>query len=332
MIMAAAQGYDDGRLEAVLRLPAPTVVGPRPARAGGAGGPGIFLFSNYIWSTPTNLAHSALVKQLNPHHVTDPRRARHAQVRGRRRAVLRRQPPRRHRRARRGRGHLRRICSRRCAATSATARPTCRCSPTCPGLSFRDGDRRRPDRPRATASPTSTRSRRPCCTGLYDGFIPAGGGPGGLNLETNRGCPYGCTFCDWGSATLSRIRKFDLDRVFAELEWCAKNGFKVVHRRRQLRDLRARRRDRREDRRAQGHLRLPAVRRHQLRQEHREAPVADHRDLHRGRHRRRGQDVAADVRRGHARHHPAQEHQGREVRRPRRSSSGATSCRCRSTS
>ena len=31
----------------------------------------------------------------------------------------------------------------------------------------------------------------------------------GAIIETNRGCPYGCTFCDWGSATLSRIRKFD---------------------------------------------------------------------------------------------------------------------------
>lgn len=39
------------------------------------------------------------------------------------------------------------------------------------------------------------------------------------SIETNRGCPYGCTFCDWGSATLSRIRKFDLDRVRAELDW-----------------------------------------------------------------------------------------------------------------
>ena len=47
-------------------------------------------------------------------------------------------------------------------------------------------------------------------------------------IETNRGCPYGCTFCDWGSATNSRIRKFDLDRVMAELEWCAKNEVKRI--------------------------------------------------------------------------------------------------------
>lgn len=38
-------------------------------------------------------------------------------------------------------------------------------------------------------------------------------------IETNRGCPYGCTFCDWGAATLSRIRSFPLDTVLAEIDW-----------------------------------------------------------------------------------------------------------------
>src|SRR5205085_11837312 len=46
-------------------------------------------------------------------------------------------------------------------------------------------------------------------------------------VETNRGCPYGCTFCDWGSATLSKIRKFDLDRLTAEMEWAAERGIQA---------------------------------------------------------------------------------------------------------
>lgn len=40
-------------------------------------------------------------------------------------------------------------------------------------------------------------------------------------LETDRGCPYKCTFCDWGSLTSSKVVKFGLERVFAELEWFA---------------------------------------------------------------------------------------------------------------
>ena len=38
-------------------------------------------------------------------------------------------------------------------------------------------------------------------------------------LETNRGCPYACTFCDWGSLTYNKVKKFNLERVYAELEW-----------------------------------------------------------------------------------------------------------------
>jgi putative methyltransferase len=41
--------------------------------------------------------------------------------------------------------------------------------------------------------------------------------------ETNRGCPFSCSFCDWGSSTMSAVRRFDLQRVEAELEWLARN-------------------------------------------------------------------------------------------------------------
>lgn len=42
-------------------------------------------------------------------------------------------------------------------------------------------------------------------------------------IETNRGCPYQCTFCDWGSLTYNKVKKFDLQRVLDELEWIGKN-------------------------------------------------------------------------------------------------------------
>ena len=45
-----------------------------------------------------------------------------------------------------------------------------------------------------------------------------------IPIETNRGCPYSCTFCDWGAATMSRIRQFPLERVRAELGWMATHG------------------------------------------------------------------------------------------------------------
>lgn len=38
-------------------------------------------------------------------------------------------------------------------------------------------------------------------------------------VETNRGCPFSCTFCDWGQATGSRVVELPLERVKAELDW-----------------------------------------------------------------------------------------------------------------
>lgn len=47
-------------------------------------------------------------------------------------------------------------------------------------------------------------------------------------LETNRGCPFQCTFCDWGSLTYNKVKKFELTRVFHELEWMARHNFDFI--------------------------------------------------------------------------------------------------------
>ena len=47
-------------------------------------------------------------------------------------------------------------------------------------------------------------------------------------LETNRGCPYGCVYCDWGSATLQKITRFTAERVAKEVEYLARNEVQSV--------------------------------------------------------------------------------------------------------
>jgi hypothetical protein len=42
-------------------------------------------------------------------------------------------------------------------------------------------------------------------------------------FETNRGCPYKCTFCTWGGDTM-RVTKFSLERIKEELLWLAKRS------------------------------------------------------------------------------------------------------------
>lgn len=47
-------------------------------------------------------------------------------------------------------------------------------------------------------------------------------------LETNRGCPFKCTFCDWGSLTYAKIKRFPMPKVQQEIEWISKNKIDYV--------------------------------------------------------------------------------------------------------
>ena len=71
----------------------------------------------------------------------------------------------------------------------------------------------------------------PYLTGFFDKIVADNPNvEWNATLETNRGCPYACTLCDWGSLTYNKIKKFNLERIFAELEWIAnhKCGFLSV--------------------------------------------------------------------------------------------------------
>ena len=46
--------------------------------------------------------------------------------------------------------------------------------------------------------------------------------------ETNRGCPFACTFCDWGSATKSKVRKRPQEVLLQEIDWFADNKIPYV--------------------------------------------------------------------------------------------------------
>lgn len=43
-------------------------------------------------------------------------------------------------------------------------------------------------------------------------------------IESNRGCPYSCTFCDWGGALQAKIKQFSLEKVQKELDWVKNNN------------------------------------------------------------------------------------------------------------
>lgn len=47
-------------------------------------------------------------------------------------------------------------------------------------------------------------------------------------LETNRGCPNKCAFCDWGNIK-SRVRMYDIETVHAEIDWMSEHKIEYCY-------------------------------------------------------------------------------------------------------
>lgn len=68
----------------------------------------------------------------------------------------------------------------------------------------------------------------PYLTGVFDHILKDSKYSFSCVLETNRGCPYNCCYCDWGELN-SKVRMFGLEKVFAELDWMAENKMEFVY-------------------------------------------------------------------------------------------------------
>lgn len=69
----------------------------------------------------------------------------------------------------------------------------------------------------------------PFLNGMFDQLVAENPEEKWIGLwETNRGCPFQCTFCDWGSATAAKVNKFELDRLFLELDWFVNNKIEYI--------------------------------------------------------------------------------------------------------
>ena len=185
------------------------------------GDPAVYLFTNYLWSHERNLEFAKTLKEADPSALTMHGGPDCPSYPGESEAYLRRNPQ--VDIAVRGEGEV--TASEALAALAPSmriGRPDLSALTDVAGLTFRDGERivRTGDRTRIEDVDTIP---SPYLTGVFDAFGDTRQVITAI-IETNRGCPYGCTFCDWGSATNSRIRKFDLERVLAEFTWCAEHA------------------------------------------------------------------------------------------------------------
>jgi radical SAM superfamily enzyme YgiQ (UPF0313 family) len=189
-------------------------------------GPGVWLFSNYMWSIDLNLEISQAVKQHNPKNLTihgGPSTPDYAQAC---KDFMQNNPS--VDIAVHGEGEV--------AITDIFETITANnrgsfgydeyALAEVTGISFRNELSQ-------NVVHTASRTRMkevdvipsPYLSGFFDGY---GGRVEAAIIETNRGCPYGCTFCDWGSATNQKVRKFDFERVKQEIDWIGLNKIKVM--------------------------------------------------------------------------------------------------------
>lgn len=91
-----------------------------------------------------------------------------------------------------------------------------------PSISYVDEKGRLRENPKGPRIPDMARVPSPYLEGIFEPLIKAHPQEHWIALwETNRGCPFSCTFCDWGSATAAKVYTFDLDRLYREVDWFA---------------------------------------------------------------------------------------------------------------
>jgi radical SAM superfamily enzyme YgiQ (UPF0313 family) len=98
-----------------------------------------------------------------------------------------------------------------------------------PSVSFLKEDGSLVQNPKAPRMKDLSVISSPYLAGVFGPLIKANPQEHWIALwETNRGCPFSCTFCDWGSAIQSKVYVFDIERIYGETEWFAAHKIEFV--------------------------------------------------------------------------------------------------------
>jgi radical SAM superfamily enzyme YgiQ (UPF0313 family) len=180
----------------------------------------VLLFSNYLWNTDANLHFSQLAKRLDPSCITihgGPDTPAYTEAA---KSFLIREPHVDFIVAGEGEETLKELLEALALGGGETADIN--------GLRFLSNGTFVETAPRPRA-PDVNKFPSPYLTGFFDSMDSNEvANWQSATIETYRGCPYACTFCDWGSIMGSKVKLFDLNRVIAEVEWAASRKIDAI--------------------------------------------------------------------------------------------------------
>jgi radical SAM superfamily enzyme YgiQ (UPF0313 family) len=98
-----------------------------------------------------------------------------------------------------------------------------------PSVSYLDAQDRFVNRPQGPRLQNLVDVPSPYLGGVFEPLMKANPDETWIVVwETNRGCPFQCTFCDWGSAIASKVYTFEMDRLTSEIDWFARQKIEFV--------------------------------------------------------------------------------------------------------
>ena len=69
----------------------------------------------------------------------------------------------------------------------------------------------------------------PYTEGVFDHLMKANPNENWVALwETNRGCPFSCSYCVWGASTNKRVYQRDIKELYREIDWFSINKIEFI--------------------------------------------------------------------------------------------------------
>lgn len=69
----------------------------------------------------------------------------------------------------------------------------------------------------------------PYTDGIFDDIINEINGKRiGITFETTRGCPFRCSFCDWGGLSRSLVSRLPTENIYKTIDWIYEHGSKIA--------------------------------------------------------------------------------------------------------